>query len=1013
MLKKSQFLGFTYEGAFKLGFLEKYINDYQSFKDGFFKKLKDEFLLDFNDENLNKAWTLLQKNVPFDMQNIPQELTELGKAITFDKITMFIFLNGFYQGKFFAKNLSNVEIIKYEMGEETSIAGHYANADLIFKDNETLYVVDFKLAGAESKTMEIFGRSKDEPPKIPFRVYGLPVNVSIGESNFANFVKSLLNIKDKLLEIQKASPEIKGWLQILSYAVDYLSDKKRDDIREINLSLLYPLSEPFSARFYYSGEDLSSYQQPLKDLYAEVKKLDWEYEEATEDSELRRRRLKKEIPEKIKEIKSIMSKKEEEVELIKPDSIQQSREHVRKSIEEFFENKEPVKVLALLHSAGSGKTSQLRQKILSLKGKHIVFYMATRRVLVDREKTKIEEEKIKNNINLEVVYGKKDINSFKKVKNVGDSYQEVGKGKGILKKVCEDVSRLAGKHDFIWAVLTQQTLLEHKNIKGNSKTSNHIKDILSTRLLKNYTFHFILDEFLGYSNGFLAIMELLDVLKTIKEQGGKANLYIFDANAYSPTILSKLLKEYKEYNVIPTAMVLCDYKEKEVFQEDGINFYCYGKHGYPSPEIRVRRKFLNLNNSMYLNNGLNEFSDRISDYIKETFTDKDKSTALVFVQHKEIISFVKSSLENKGFSCMVATADSKKSQDAINKGKEDVILATSAVSRGIDLSRPEKPVNHIYLVILDWGIEGNLVELIQAISRARGDEKTEQMPKNIHLIYIIEPLENYTLDNILEYIPEDVREKNRDLVKLLLEKSFLEEKLELDFVVSTIVNRFLKTQEGETLVPIPKQYKTKFMENTISDMESAINFLDSIYTMEQNDDLFKLIKYIEKSWTLKVTDLNFDSFEYYHPYLLFESQRIKIFFDSSYRRKIKENLEKVADILKKHNEEKTEEIERLINEKLLPDKEHRLPVLIPVYSLVITKHFLKKEDKVAFKITGRIGRGEANTLMGSIGPSTYCQNLENKEYACIPLGEDYPYKEVLSGRFAKFPIEFIKSLLRG
>jgi hypothetical protein len=36
-----------------------------------------------------------------------------------------------------------------------------------------------------------------------------------------------------------------------------------------------------------------------------------------------------------------------------------------------------------LYSAGSGKTTQTRNRILMQEGKHIVLYMATRKVLVD------------------------------------------------------------------------------------------------------------------------------------------------------------------------------------------------------------------------------------------------------------------------------------------------------------------------------------------------------------------------------------------------------------------------------------------------------------------------------------------------------------------------------------------------------------------------------------------------------------------------------------------------------
>jgi hypothetical protein len=88
-----------------------------------------------------------------------------------------------------------------------------------------------------------------------------------------------------------------------------------------------------------------------------------------------------------------------------------------------------------------------------------------------------------------------------------------------------------------------------------------------------------------------------------------------------------------------------------------------------------------------------------------------------------------------------------------------------------------------------------------------------------------------------------------------------------------------------------------------------------------------------------------------------------------------------------------------------------MPTIIPVYALVLTEHFLREKEQVNFRIRGRIGRGKADTLMGNVEPITYCFVGTPKEYACVPLGEDYPYKEVLSGRFAKFPIEFIIKLL--
>ena len=62
-----------------------------------------------------------------------------------------------------------------------------------------------------------------------------------------------------------------------------------------------------------------------------------------------------------------------------------------KELDEFFSKTQDVKVLCLLHSAGSGKTTQTRNRILMQEGKHIVLYMATRKVLVDREYKRLKD----------------------------------------------------------------------------------------------------------------------------------------------------------------------------------------------------------------------------------------------------------------------------------------------------------------------------------------------------------------------------------------------------------------------------------------------------------------------------------------------------------------------------------------------------------------------------------------------------------------------------------------------
>jgi hypothetical protein len=94
---------------------------------------------------------------------------------------------------------------------------------LLFIADGVLYVVDFKLAGAEGDIRALLDKGEGS---IPYRVYGLPVNVSLGEVGFERFVFSLLEMEEELLSLETANPELKGFLQVVSYGVDYLCEEK-------------------------------------------------------------------------------------------------------------------------------------------------------------------------------------------------------------------------------------------------------------------------------------------------------------------------------------------------------------------------------------------------------------------------------------------------------------------------------------------------------------------------------------------------------------------------------------------------------------------------------------------------------------------------------------------------------------------------------------------------------------------------------------------------------------------
>jgi Helicase conserved C-terminal domain. len=731
------------------------------------------------------VWEKLKEYVPFELENPPQELKNLGLGQTDKNTLRFLFLIGYYEGSFYGRGFKDVNLIKYELGEGSQIAGIYCNADLMFISDGILYVVDLKLGGAEEDIKALLDIGQGT---IPYKVYGLPVNVSLGEVGFERFVLSLLEMEEELLSLKTANPELKGFLQVVSYGVDYLCEEKPKDVREISLSLFYPLAEPFSARFYWNGEDLSPYRERVRQLYEKIREIDWEYSQAVAENRARRERLLEEVSKEIERLKEEMQKRENTEEIIEPGKIAETRQHVEKELDKFFSKAQDVKALCLLHSAGSGKTTLTRNRILMQEGKHIVLYMATRKVLVDREYKKLKDlkdalegngkgidpqdreyikvlEYLKNsNKSIGLVYEKRQDSKGNYVENIGDIYRNLSANKGILKRTVEQILNLIGKKDIIWALCTQQALVETQYGKA---TSEHLDNLLSKRITDQYTFHIILDEFLGHSNGLYAIEEMFEFLEEIKQKGGRANLYLFDANGYSPAILKKLLEEYGKFKVVPESLVIVDFKEEEDFKRKDIEVSVRAKHGYPSPKIIVKRKFLFMDDVKGIKEDL---ANRIAQYIKLTFKDKHSQTAFLFLQNKELLAMLKERLKGEGYSCLIATADSRKSQDRINQGNEDIILSTSALSRGIDLSRPHKPINKIYAVITDFGIESNLVEMIQAISRARGDEKTEKIPKELHLIYPIYPQRDEFFERILAYEPP---EANEEILRLLITKHTL------------------------------------------------------------------------------------------------------------------------------------------------------------------------------------------------------------------------------------------------
>lgn len=1006
-------LGFVFEGAFKLGFMKDKLLDqeYKHFAKSVFVKLEEEAKEDDTSIQIIKQ---VSQDPSYRIDNPPSSLRGLSRLLReatdpgeesgairkeWKEIYIKLLFAIGYSGGYFYGRKHTAFPKKYLIGEESDEI-IWQNSDLLFVESQVLHILDLKLGGAMVALRRLLS---EKSPRLPLSVYGVPVNVSTGELVFYRFLEQIMYIKDKLRESEDIFPENKGMLQMLCYATDFLANES-EPIRQVSLELIYPLAEPLNLRFtVQKREILKRFLEDVRELYRSLKAKSLPYEEINSNSPHRHKRVREQTRITISALREEMQKRQEQSFSLPTGDITEARRDVRQRLEAFFLHPAPCKAIALLHSAGSGKTSTTRNLILQKPGKHIVIYMATRISLLDREYQHLAQQQAEHSDReIELVYKTANTvqadyadhkGTFWELKN----HYAQGKLAATVQEIYDTINNR--EVDFIWAFVTLQSIVKTGR---EHKTSKHLKKLLRPSC-KDYHIHIILDEFLGHKNGLFAIVELLDFLKEAQKHNRKASLYLFDANAFSPNLLEKLIEEYREFQVIPESLVLVPYEEERKISVEGIPFEIYAKHGYPAKELIIHKRFIEVEEEK-------DIPARVAEYIKSTLP-KEESTAFLFLQNKEIIIETSKYLERIDFSTLIATATSKKSQKKINEGKEDVILGTSSVSRGLDFSRPHKPVNNIYIVVQNWGIENSLVETLQAVSRSRGDSKTESLPKSLHLLYLINrQYDVYRVENLTQML--DHADKN--LVRIVYEKEVLRGFLDLDEVVTKILRQFLDKPSSNVLVPVPTQHTSRFTPNVIADFEDILSFLEDISKLAKQKELEELRKVLKESAYLYTTLPELDllsSYNYYHPYILLDNYDIFLKFDNELRKKAIYLYNKVEQLLSEHNIDKAVKVKDFL-ESVLPIPKNTAPILLPVYSVVLAKNWLSEGERKDFLIHKRVGRGHAEVLGGSLKLKTYCANLNETEYACIPLGEDYPYREVLSGRFAKFPIQFVKSLLQ-
>jgi len=575
--------GFVFEGAFKVGFLQRVAPEYlKGFQRIFFDLLRAEGLKE-------KLIEELQKPI--------QEWGKIGTTITPENAervyTLTTYLLGYYGGLLYAEDGKNIHLEKFEMGEESSDIV-WKNADLVYIKGNTLYIVDFKLSGLLSWLKEAFDRGRSEDfrdlPRLPVVNPGVPVNISLGELDFSKFVKNFLSLKQTLMDLKDVFVEIKGFSQLVCYAVDYLTEKGNQGLRELCLELLYPAAESYRIRFVLSKDvsELSRYREEVKEIYKSLKSKEWAYSEIDETVEKRvgkRERLERKLKEEIQRYLQEIEQRENSHVVVNTNPIQEARRDVKERLEKFLTSQGDCKAIALLHSAGSGKTSTLRNLILNSQGKHIVLYMATRVSLIEKEKYSVEN----SGKPVKVIYERRKAQEGKFVRHIGEGFTDVENREGIIMRIVDRVlDAVRENHSQIWGFATIQAIVDTPALN----TARHLDNLLRSNVLKHYHIHIILDEFLGYRNGLDAVHRMFEFLSKVQKMGGKAYLYLFDANGYSPELLERLMHEFKSYEVVPDSLVLCSHKQTLETQYEDIPFDIYAKHGYPASGLHINRKFI-------------------------------------------------------------------------------------------------------------------------------------------------------------------------------------------------------------------------------------------------------------------------------------------------------------------------------------------------------------------------------------------------------------------------------------
>lgn len=905
------------------------------------------------------------------------------------------------QGKHFRQSLrGEIKIIKGDLYEHGVSAGDYRNADLMFFVGKRLYVVEIKT----DRTLDILNGLKrivlsqenitykdlaEYGAYLPFRFFtGVPIKLSVGKLTLKNFISSLLNKEHIFKDTFFHTLETITTLQPLAYAISYIRENKGilKQIDSIKVEAIHPFEKLYSPLILIEGGeniDFDEVYDRIKELYQDVrsKKSDDILQELLNKQDIRH--IRSTIEEANRKVKEALEERNNKTVRIQSEAISKVRTAVRQVVEDFITRRrqdKQLKVLGLFHSAGSGKTTSIRN-MANREDKALVLYFASRKILVQRERDEYEklgfkvympEERAKAREATENIREESQ-ESQKVIENIAPRHNVIAKETivGNLELIGTFLDNLLNENDYKIACCTTTQSIVSVNKQGTN-TLRHIIEPINRYLERGFQVYIILDEFFGDDGGLYAIEQIFNTL-----YNKPVYLFLLDANVYSANLLEYVLKDYKQHNRhIQACVYALKFKEKHVFTYSALlnaekievkNIECYTKHGFISTQgfVNIVEHFIVIESGESQQEEYEKFLDEVYEIIKKVGEESEFSV-LVFMQNKELGWALHRRLWQLGRSIALNTTF-KSSEEEVNRQEDGkyvykYIVSTSTASRGVSF----RNVKDVVVVFTEHSIEENMVEIIQAISRGRGSAEVENQERYIHLVYKVNLAGLKRLRDKSYYII--LPQSNKEYLDKYYEAILYLETLELADISRKMIQQFVNTpSEGkEVIVPVP-------------------TFLTSYYTGSQLDSIMRILQLIkdvvitieEESENKFLTSINVRNMFsspisiqvrnikgkhiYIHPY----------FFDASMpylsirinKEKMRKAIGYVKEILKEYNrkdiskkiEDELRELEELLNLSKgdALEIEEKFYVVVPTYTQALM-HYLKPGQSIKFALSGEI-----------------------------------------------------------